>query len=303
MPTPAIAAARACVFARDFTSLDDLCMSVETYRRDEYFNIAEEVQAIDFRPYRIWNTLSILHLTSEFGFLSDLQASVSAQHLASTDYHNDYDDLSDCFWETLDTDLELLSNSMKVLIYVPPPHALSCYKRIIDMTGFRCPLILAPTPALDDIVINGTMSPDEINSTLSRVCLPEIHRSQYKVVTSHNLNENNADTTVDLLMRLHVLSGGFSWEDYGDLANVRPGDPSLQEFYPECHPDEVRKTHFSFLEAGYRHWLNLQTRKVCYEPDPEKNEWDGSLLDILLICNVEKGRRVLGAIVIQNRTG
>ncbi|KAJ3132712.1 hypothetical protein HDU90_006764 [Geranomyces variabilis] len=156
---------------------------------------------------------------------------------------------------------------MKVLIYVPPPHALSCYKRIIDMTGFRCPLILAPTPALDDIVINGTMSPDEINSMLRHLCIPEILRSQYKVVTSHDLNENNAVTTVDLLMKLHILSGGFSWEDYGDLANVG------------------------------------QTRKVCYKPDPEKNEWDGSLLDILLICNIEKGRRVLQAIVILNRTG
>ncbi|KAJ3167448.1 hypothetical protein HDU88_002370 [Geranomyces variabilis] len=300
MPSSAVAA-RARVFARDFTSLGDLCMSVETYRHHTGVLEVETVQAIDFRPYRIWNTLSILHLTSEFGFLSDLQASVSAQHLASTDYQTNYDDLSDCFWETLDMDLELLSNSMKVLIYIPRADASSCYKRIIDMTGFRCPLILAPTPALDDIDINGTMSPDEINSMLSRLCIPEVLCSQYKVVTSHHLNDNNADTTVELLMRLHILSGGFSWEDYGDLAYVSPGEPSLQESLPECHPDEVRKTHFKFLAAGYHHWLHLQTRKVRY--DPEENEWDGSLLDVLLIRNMEKGRRVLGAIVIQNRPG
>ncbi|KAJ3155434.1 hypothetical protein HDU86_004338 [Geranomyces michiganensis] len=127
------------------------------------------------------------------------------------------------------------------------------------------------------------MSPDEIDSVLGRLCIPEILRSQYKVVTSHHLDENNAAVTADILMKLHCLSGGFSWEDYGDLANVPAGHPSMQESYPECHPDE--------------------TREVCYEPDPEKNEWDGSLLDILLIRNVEKGRRVFGAVVIQNRTG
>ncbi|KAJ3167451.1 hypothetical protein HDU88_002373 [Geranomyces variabilis] len=302
MPASAVAAARARVFARDFTSLGDLCMSVETYRHHTGVLEVETVQAIDFTPYRIWNTLSILHLTSEFGFLSELQSSVSAQQLASTEYQTQYDDLSaGRFWETLDTDLELLSNHMKVLIYVPPPGSMcNIYGRIIDMTGFRCPLILAPTPALDDI--SSTMSPDEISSMLRRLCIPEILHSQYKVVTSHHLKENNVDTTVDLLMRLHILSGGFSWEDYGDLANVRPGDPSLQESYPECHPDEVRKTHFRFLAAGYHHWLHLQTREVNW-CDVAENEWDGSLLDVLLIRNVEKGRRILGAIVIQNRLG
>ncbi|KAJ3156725.1 hypothetical protein HDU86_003949 [Geranomyces michiganensis] len=241
--------------------------------------------------------LSILHLTSEFGFLSDLQASVSAQQLASADYQTQYDNLDGGrFWETLDADLELLSNGMKVLIYNPPPcSSCSTYQRVIDMTGFRCPLILAPTPALDES--SGALSPVDINSMLSRLSIPDILHSQYKVVTSHHLDENNADVTVDLLMNLHISSGGFSWEDYGDLANVLPGQPSLQESHPECHPDEVQKTHFRFLASGYHHWLHLQTR------EPEEDEWDGSLVDVLLIRNVEKGRRVLGAIVIQNRVG
>ncbi|KAJ3155435.1 hypothetical protein HDU86_004339 [Geranomyces michiganensis] len=117
MPAAAVATARARVFARDFTSLDVLRMPVVTYRHHKGELEVEKVQAIDFGPYRISNTLSILHLTSEFGFLTDLQACVSAQQLASTDYQTDYDDLSaGRFWETLDTDLELLSNSMKVLI-------------------------------------------------------------------------------------------------------------------------------------------------------------------------------------------
>ncbi|KAJ3144322.1 hypothetical protein HDU89_008580 [Geranomyces variabilis] len=296
MPTPAIAAARACVFARDFTSLDRLWVPDPTYRLDEDGMRAEEVQAIDVEPYRIWNNLHVLHLTAEFGFLADLQAAVSAQQLASTDYQTDYDGLhAGRYWETLDTDVELLSNCLKPLIYVP--HAGD--RRIIGMTGFRCPLLLAPTPGLDNN--NDTLSPDEIAPLLSRLCIPEVLHSQYKVVTSHHLDANNADETANLVMKLHYLSGGLTWDEYGDLANVPPGHPSLQEWFPECHPNEVPKIHLAFLEAGYSHWLHLQTREVCR--DPEENEWDGSLLDILLIRNVEKGRRVLGAIVIQNRTG
>ncbi|KAJ3144328.1 hypothetical protein HDU89_008586 [Geranomyces variabilis] len=294
MPASAVAAARARVFARDFTSLDDLPMPVETYR---------------FRgtSYRLW---AIPHLETLVYPALDIRvwipvglagASVSAQQLASADYQTQYDNLdAGRFWETLDADLELLSNSMKVLIYVPPSGS-SCniYDRVIDMTGFRCPLILAPTPALDEI--SGTLSRADINCMLSRLSIPDILHSQYKVVTSHHLDANNADVTIDLLMNLHISSGGFSWEDYGDLANVLPGQPSLQESHPECHPDKVQKTHFRSLAAGYHHWLHLQTREVFCTP--EEDEWDGCLVDILLISNVEKGRRVLGAIVIQNRVG
>ncbi|KAJ3022307.1 hypothetical protein HKX48_006494 [Thoreauomyces humboldtii] len=294
MPASAIAAARARVFDRDFTSLDTLTFPVMTYLYGGV-RLLEKLDAIDFGPYRIWNSLNILHLMSEFGFLSDLQASVSAQQLASTDYPTSYDDLSaGRFWETLDTELDLLSNHLKALTYDPPTQPnqpCSTWGRIIDMTGFRCPLILAPIAALDDTI--DTFSPNEMDAVLSRVGIAQTPnntlRSQYKVVTSHHLDDTNADVTANLVMELHRLScgPGFRRQEY--------------EAVPECHPDEVRKTHFAFLDARYVHWLHLQIRDVCAMESLE-DEWEGCLVDILVIRNVEKGRRVLGALVIQENT-